>query len=123
MITVFLAAQYNTANDAQPTAEAIAVKAGKVSFVGENSGDWCEDNTSQNRKIINLAGNTLYPGFTDAHGHLLGIGLREMTLNLEGTNSVKDLQDKLKTASSGIEKGETIFGRGWIETHWPEMAY
>ncbi len=25
----------------------------------------------------------MYPGLTDAHGHLLGIGLREVTLNLE----------------------------------------
>ncbi len=112
-----------TANDSQPTAEAVAVKSGKISFVGKISDAWCEKNTSSNRKVINLAGDTLYPGLTDSHGHLLGIGLREITLNLEGTTSVKDLQDKLKVAVSTADKGETIFGRGWIETHWPEKRF
>lgn len=112
-----------TASDDQPTAQAVAVKSGKISFVGDASGNWCEDNTSKNRKTIKLAGNTLYPGLTDSHGHLLGIGLREMTLNLEGSESVKDLQDKLKEVVSETSKGQTIFGRGWIETHWPEKRF
>ena len=36
----------------------------------------------------------MYPGLTDAHGHLLGIGLREVTLNLEGVNSDEALKRK-----------------------------
>ncbi len=112
-----------TANDAAPTAEAIAVNSGKITYVGPVTGDWCDKNTDNNREIINLEENTLYPGLTDSHGHLLGIGLREMTLNLEGTKSVKDLQKRLKEAVDNSDTNGTIYGRGWIETHWPENRF
>ena len=46
-----------------------------------------------------------------------------MTLNLEGSASVIDLQNKLKAAVANTPKGETIYGRGWIETHWPEKRF
>ena len=36
-----------------------------------------------NAKVINLKGKYIFPGFTDAHGHLKGIGYRELTLNLQ----------------------------------------
>jgi len=71
----------------------------------------------------------MYPGLTDGHGHLIGIGLREMTLNLEGTKSIKDLQDKLHQAVNDAPGDETLYGRGslygrgWIETHWPEERF
>ena len=112
-----------TANDEKPTAEAIAVNTGKITYVGPAIGDWCNDNTKNNRKIINLKGNTLYPGLTDSHGHLLGIGLREITLNLEGTESVKDLQKRLNEAINDSDTNGTVYGRGWIETHWPENRF
>ena len=38
----------------------------------------------------------MYPGLTDAHGHLLGIGLREITLNLESVKSVEELKKEVK---------------------------
>jgi len=50
----------------------------------------------------------MYPGLTDGHGHLIGIGLREMTLNLEGTKSIKDLQDKLQQAVNDAPGDETL---------------
>jgi len=62
-------------------------------------------------------------GLTDGHGHLIGIGLREMTLNLEGTKSITDLQDKLRQAVEDTPGNETLYGRGWIETHWPEGRF
>ena len=64
-------------------------------------------------------GAVILPGLTDGHAHLLGIGLREMTLNLEGTGSVADLQARLRAAAEEAPRG-TIVGRGWIETGWPE---
>ena len=112
-----------TANDTAPTAEAIAVNSGIITYVGPAIGEWCNKNTQNNREIINLKGTTLYPGLTDSHGHLLGIGLREMTLNLEGTESVKDLQKRLNEAINDSNTNGTVYGRGWIETHWPENRF
>lgn len=115
--------QIYTAIDSSPTTEAVAVKNGKIVYTGEADGDWCDINTAENRRVVDLKGGAMYPGLTDGHGHLIGIGLREMTLNLEGTKSVKDLKSRLASAVKDTPKGETVYGRGWIETHWPEKRF
>ena len=112
-----------TAIDTTPILEAVAVKDGQISYAGNAEGKWCENNTSTVARRIDLKGAAMYPGLTDGHGHLIGIGLREMTLNLEGTTSVKDLQSSLADAVKNTPKGETIYGRGWIETHWSEKRF
>lgn len=112
-----------TADDANPRAEAVAVKGGEITYVGADSGDWCTSNAGRNAQTVTLDGASLYPGFTDAHGHLLGIGLREMTLNMEGVKSVTELQERLAAEVAKTPAGETIYGRGWIETHWPEKRF
>ena len=112
-----------TANDAQPIVEAVTVKNSKIIYAGDADGDWCESETSKDQRKVNLDGAAMYPGLTDGHGHLIGIGLREMTLNLEGTKSVKDLKARLASVVKETPKGETIYGRGWIETHWPEKRF
>ena len=101
-----------TAIDETPMVKAVAIREGVITYVGSNTGEWCQDAAGANSKTIDLKGAAAYPGFTDAHGHLLGIGLREMTLNLEGTTSIKDLQAKLAGVVSETPKGQTIYGRG-----------
>ena len=112
-----------TAIDSRPNVEAVAVKNGEIVYAGAVNNDWCDANTPKNRRVVDLKGAAMYPGLTDGHGHLIGIGLREMTLNLEGTKSVKELQSRLADVVTTTPKGETIYGRGWIETHWPEKRF
>ena len=112
-----------TAIDSRPNVEAVAVKNGEIVYAGAVTNDWCDANTPKNRRVVDLKGAAMYPGLTDGHGHLIGIGLREMTLNLEGTKSVKELQSRLADVVATTPKGETVYGRGWIETHWPEKRF
>ena len=112
-----------TANDETPRVEAIAVRQGTITYAGDDTGQWCSKFAGGNSRKVDLQGAAAYPGFTDAHGHLLGIGLRQMTLNLEGTTSIEDLQDRLATVAAATPDGQTIYGRGWIETHWPEGRF
>ncbi len=112
-----------TANDETPTVEAVAIRKGVITYAGADTGNWCADSAGGNSKNIDLKNAVALPGLTDAHGHLLGIGLREMTLNLEGTNSVTDLQSRLRDVVENTPDGQTIYGRGWIETHWPEDRF
>ncbi|MCF6276011.1 MAG: amidohydrolase family protein, partial [Robiginitomaculum sp.] len=102
----------------------IAVDNGVIkNYFADGLGDLCSDPGIKYKKIIDLKGAYLYPGFVDSHAHLLGIGLREMTLNLEGTASIKTLQKTLAAEVAKTPKGETVYGRGWIETHWPEDRF
>ena len=65
----------------------------------------------------------VYPGFIDAHAHLKGIGYREITLNLQEAESLKDMLTQVKIHSNKLNKGDWIVGKGWIEKKWPEGRF
>lgn len=110
-----------TANDRQPRAEAVAVKADRILFVGSNA-DVAKYAGAQTR-TIDLRGATVVPGMIDAHYHLSGVGQREMTLNLEGTTSLDDFLAKVKARVDRAKPGEWVTGRGWIETFWKPQQF
>jgi predicted amidohydrolase YtcJ len=106
----------HTVNDRQPEAEAVAVKGDRIVFVGSNSE--VQKYIGKNTRVIDLKGETVVPGMTDAHHHLEGVGFREMTLNLEGVNSLEEFLAKVKARVDQARPGEWVTGRGWIETFW-----
>ena len=114
--TVFINGNIYTGNERQPRAEAVAVAGDRISFVGSN-GD-ARKLAGAAARIVDLAGRTVLPGMTDAHCHILGIGEREMNLNLEGTNTREEFFAKVKERVTQTEPGKWVTGRGWIETFW-----
>ena len=110
-----------TANDRAPKAQAIAVKADRIVYVGTKAG--AQKFIGAQTRVVDLHGNTVLPGFTDSHQHLSGVGFREMTLNLEGTTSLDDLLAKLKARVDQAKPGQWVTGRGWIETHWQPPVF
>lgn len=118
---VFINGNIYTANDRQPHAEAVAVRGDRIVFVGSNAA--AKRYQSSRTRVIDLRGATVLPGFTDAHCHLIGIGQREMTLNLEGITSLEDFLAKVKARVDQAKAGEWITGRGWIETFWKPPVF
>lgn len=59
-----------TVNDAQPTAEAVAVKDGKILMVGARA-DLEKFHKGSTTVMIDLSGKTLLPAFIDAHSHYI----------------------------------------------------
>ena len=118
---VFKNGNVYTANDKAPRAQAIAVKDDRIVFVGTNAA--AQKLVGPSTRVVDLKGNTVLPGFTDAHQHLSGVGQREMTLNLEGTTSLEDLLAKVKARVVQAKPGEWVTGRGWIETHWQPPTF
>ena len=78
-----------TGLDASPTVEAVSVKDGHILATGLAK-DLAKTAGPATKKI-DLRGGALYPGFTDAHAHLYGIGEREVTLNLDKVASIAEL--------------------------------
>ncbi|MBL0968859.1 MAG: amidohydrolase [Brevundimonas sp.] len=107
-----------TGVEANPTAETVQVRGGRIAYVGPAAG--APDATGL--EVVDLKGSAMFPGFTDGHAHLDGIGWRELTLNLEGSSSVADAMAKLAAWAQAHPEGQ-IVGRGWIETHWPEDRF
>jgi predicted amidohydrolase YtcJ len=110
-----------TGVDKAPKAEAVAVRGDRIVYVGSKTG--AAKLVGTKTKVADLKGASLYPGFTDSHAHLLGIGERELTLNLEGSASAAEVAARLKAYLPKAAAGETVIGRGWIETHWPEKRF
>ena len=118
---VFKNGNVYTASNKVPQAEAIAVKADRIVFVGSNAD--AQKYVGPNTRVVDLKGNTVLPGFTDSHQHLSGVGQREMTLNLEGSTSLEDFLAKVKARVDQAKPGDWITGRGWIETHWKPPVF
>ena len=118
---VLINAKVYTANEKLPEAEAVAILKDKIIFVGSTNESiqyTCNDNP-----IEDLQGKFIFPGFIDAHAHLKGIGYREMNLNLQGANSLKEMLTQVEIYANKLEQGKWVVGRGWIEKKWPEGRF
>ncbi|HEX8749377.1 MAG TPA: amidohydrolase [Pyrinomonadaceae bacterium] len=110
-----------TVNERQPRAEAVAIRGDRIVFAGSNAD--VKRYEGKNTRVIDLAGKMVVPGMTDAHYHLLGVGQREVTLNLEGTTSVEDFLARVKERVEKARPGAWVTGRGWRETFWKPQRF
>ena len=62
-----------TVNDAQPSAEALAVKDGKILALGSTA-DIEKAPRGETTTMVDLTGRTLMPGFIDGHAHAQQFG-------------------------------------------------
>jgi len=116
-MTVFTGGTIYTGNGME-TVEAVTVDGdGRIVAVSPpTSQDWDDSDVT----LVDLDGAVMFPGFVDGHAHLQGIGERELTLNLEGTASIGELVTRIESELQGAPEDQLLFGRGWIETGWPE---
>jgi predicted amidohydrolase YtcJ len=110
-----------TADDSNPKVEAVAVAKGRILFAGSRK-EAAKLKGPQTR-VVDLKGAAMYPGFTDAHAHLREVGERELTLNLDSVPSLAAAMQAVKARAAAQPGTGLLFGRGWIETHWPEARF
>ncbi|MBI1391850.1 MAG: amidohydrolase family protein [Alphaproteobacteria bacterium] len=111
----------HTGVENDPIPDFVAISGGRIAAVGNEAA--MAEHVGSRTRVIDLAGAALFPGFVDAHAHLIGIGERELTLNLEGVSSVAELVERIEVAIADAEPGAAVIGRGWIETGWPEGRF
>ena len=111
--TIYTGGNIITINDVAPSAEALAVKDGKIFAVGAK-GDVLKLKGDATR-LVDLGGKTLLPGFVDGHGHFLNVGIQTATANLlpppDGPiSSIPQLQKALRDsiATSPMVKAHGI---------------
>ncbi|MCV6621298.1 MAG: amidohydrolase [Cellvibrionaceae bacterium] len=107
-----------TANDKFPKAKHLAIKGNKISAVSLEPLALCDG-----ARHFKLKSGAIYPGFSDAHVHLKGIGYREKNLNLQGINSLADTMQALDDYAKANPNSSWVVGRGWIEKLWPEKRF
>lgn len=111
----------HTLESERPLVTAVAIRDGRIVELGDTAS--LIDRIGEGTRVIDLGGAHAYPGFTDSHAHLLGIGERELTLNLDDVASHEALVNRIAAEVERRAPGEWITGRGWIETHWPQQEF
>jgi predicted amidohydrolase YtcJ len=110
-----------TVDDAHPRVTALAVRGGRVLFVGSDVE--AKALVGSSTRVIDLHGATVIPGITDAHAHLLGLGNMLQRVNLAGSTSYDEVIARVKAWAKGVKPGEWIQGRGWDQNRWPTREF
>lgn len=105
-----------TANDAQPTVEAVVIQADTIVYAGTEieARNWVDDKTV----LIDLQEKAMVPGFIEGHGHFMGVGYNELELDLMQVKSYDELVAKVREAVAKAQPGQWILGRGWHQDKW-----
>ena len=107
-----------TANPKAPTAETVAILGDRITFVGT---EWqSKQALCSSVPTINLGQSIIFPGFTDAHQHLEGVGRRTKTLSLFGIDTLSGTVQAIEQWAKVIPEDKWILGRGWIEREWTD---
>jgi hypothetical protein len=97
--------------------KAIATRKDRVLAVGSN--EEIRKLADPKTQIIDLHGQTVLPGFNDAHTHLASGGLTKLRVNLEGSKSLEEMKARIAERAKAAGDGEWLTGRGWDHTLWP----
>jgi hypothetical protein len=96
---IFFGGDIITVNDLQPDAEAVAIKDGKIVFVGDKKAafDWKGEKT----ELLDLQGKTLMPGFINPHTHVILDALITASTDVSPFNhkTIAEVTKVLKEAS------------------------
>lgn len=114
-------ARIYTSDVDRPVAEALAVRAGRIAFVGSNRGALALAGPRTER--LDLTGKTVITGMVDAHAHLLGLGQALRTVDLVGTRSYDEVIARVVERAKSARPGEWIRGRGWDQNDWADTRF
>lgn len=104
----------------RPKAQAVAVIGNRIAVVGVDAD--VAPFVGPDTRVIDLEGQTMVPGLKESHGHLMGIGIARMTVDLVGISGYDELIERVLAAADGKEEGEWITGRGWHEEKWTDRS-
>ncbi len=117
-----------TMNDAQPSAQAIAVRNGRILAVG--SDDDVMKHQAKDTRVIDLQGKTVLPGFFDGHGHVcaMAVSMGEIDLSpppVGSVTSIADIQNRLREYIQKQQpaEGAWIVGMGYDDANLKEKRH
>ena len=106
--------------DAQDsTAQALAVRLGKIVYVGTNDG--ADRLVGDDTRVIDLQGRMMMPGLVDGHMHLLSGGLKLMSCSLHyEALTVEQFRSRIQAClddSRDKEPGGWLVVQSWFQTN------
>jgi hypothetical protein len=96
-----------------PTARALAIAGDRI--VG---GVGVHETALASPDVVDLAGLTVLPGFTDSHVHFAQWSLAQRQIRLEGAASLDEALARVEAAMPGAKPGRWLRGTGWRSGEW-----
>lgn len=109
-----------TMDSTLPSVEAIAIKDGIIQQVG--SYKEIISLKESNTELIDLMGKLVLPGFNDSHMHLLNYGISQQLVDLDNTNCIDEVIEKVKEfiTTNNIPEGKWVRGMRWNHHQFKE---
>ena len=111
-------APFDSARGWHPDASAVAVRDGKVVYVGTDSGALALKGDATH--VVDLAGAVLLPGMVDAHTHIAELGESLDRVNLTSAATEAEAVELVVQRAANTPKGQWIVGWGWDEGAWAD---
>lgn len=97
------------------TFSALAFEAGKVLEIGDDASLRTKYPAAH---LIDGHGKTLLPGLIDVHGHVVYLGLESVQIQLTGTTSLQQAQQKIRAYAQANPRRAWLLGDGWNQVIW-----
>jgi len=110
-----------TVDDSHPFVDAMAVRGGRVAFIGSTREALLLRGPST--QVLDLAGRTVIPGMVDAHAHLFGLGAFLRDIDLTDTRSYDAIVSRVAGRVKDVPSGRWIIGRGWDQNKWGDTRF
>jgi hypothetical protein len=108
-----------TGDRRNPRAEAVLVRGERILAVGTaNQLEKLEG--AKGAQVLDLAGETVIPGMTDAHLHLLYYAKQRAGISLFETKSLAEALQLLKKGAEGTKPGDWVHGVRYNDAYWVE---
>jgi len=114
---VITAARIYTLNPVQPWAEAVAIKGEQIIFVGSTKN--AKRYAGPRTKKVEAGGRLLLPGVQDSHLHFVSGSLNLNLIDLAGTRTVTEIQNRISRFAAEHPELPWIQGRGWMYSAFP----
>lgn len=101
-----------TSNGKQDIVEAVAIKEGKITFVGSNKD--VEGFINEDTKVVDLQGRFILPGFVDNHNHIFEAKSPAAgNCSVSPDASLQKQRSYLKDCKKDVKDGEWVSGTGF----------
>ena len=115
---VFTGGTIMTMDSTAPSAEAVAVRDGRIVYVGSESGvqQWIGTRTV----LVPLAGRTLLPGFEDAHIHPVSSGVELSGCDTADDETREALESHIRACAAALADSAWLVGSNWALPLFPD---
>jgi len=115
---IFVNGKIWTEDDSHPQAQALAISGDKILAVG--SDQEIKALAAPDTASVDLQGRLVVPGFQDSHLHVPGRSVNEV--DLHGTETLKDFQQRLSDFAKAHPSLPWITGHGWGYSAFPNQT-